>query len=356
MKRIHILSRGWTNPNSSAFLFPLFAFKNELRDAGSVIRIYYDLQDNLPDCEFLFLESKFFGDLWVKDRPKVLEKIETLSQKTKLIWCDQSDSSGTLLGDVIPFVHRYLKAQVLKDTDWYTKPHHSARPYTEHYHLKNGITDEEPFSEPLVQNPQDLSKIGLSWNSGLMHHGFMGPHLNRLLHTLPLPFLAQYPAKISTAQSPRFLNVACRMGISYNRATVRYQRERLREILKNHVLTNKISRRQYFKELQNSKICLSPFGFGEITLKDFEVFLTGSCLLKPDMDHMSTWPNFYEKDVTYAAHGWDLDDVESIIENLLADDKKRINIAQTAQNRFIQYTSGKDASALFVEHFRSLVA
>ena len=40
---------------------------------------------------------------------------------------------------------------------------------------------------------------------------------------------------------------------------------------------------------------MSPFGLGEITLKDFEVF-SGSLLMKPNMDHMLTWPNFYTKD------------------------------------------------------------
>ena len=41
---------------------------------------------------------------------------------------------------------------------------------------------------------------------------------------------------------------------------------------------------------------VSPFGFGEITLKDFETFLSGSVLVKPNMSHMETYPNFYIDD------------------------------------------------------------
>ena len=33
-------------------------------------------------------------------------------------------------------------------------------------------------------------------------------------------------------------------------------------------------------------------------LKDFESFMYG-CLLVKRMDHLETWPNFYEKDITY---------------------------------------------------------
>ena len=41
-----------------------------------------------------------------------------------------------------------------------------------------------------------------------------------------------------------------------------------------------------------TKVVISAFGLGEIILKDFETFLTGGMLMKPDMSHMETWPNF----------------------------------------------------------------
>jgi hypothetical protein len=58
---------------------------------------------------------------------------------------------------------------------------------------------------------------------------------------------------------------------------------------------------------------VSPFGFGEITLKDFEVFLTGGLLLKPDMSHMQTWPDVFRAGETMAAHAWDLSDFEDTV-------------------------------------------
>ena len=44
----------------------------------------------------------------------------------------------------------------------------------------------------------------------------------------------------------------------------------------------------------NSKISFSPFGWGELGVRDYEIILGGSLLVKPRMDHMQTWlQHFY---------------------------------------------------------------
>ena len=58
------------------------------------------------------------------------------------------------------------------------------------------------------------------------------------------------------------------------------QREMLKAKLQKRLPTNKLGRRDYFTELKNSRIILSPFGWGEITLKDFEVFFNWWITLK----------------------------------------------------------------------------
>ena len=135
---------------------------------------------------------------------------------------------------------------------------------------------------------------------------------------------------------------------------MRFQREKMRDKLQAHLPTNKLSRRAYFKEMMQSKICISPFGLGEITLNDFECFLTGSMLLKPDMSHMRTWPNFYEDGKTCMMHDWDLYTLEEKIDYALSNEKERIEIAQAGQDRFIKHTIGPDAAALFVSHFEEI--
>ena len=49
----------------------------------------------------------------------------------------------------------------------------------------------------------------------------------------------------------------------------------------------------------SSKLSKSPFGWGDICIRDFETFICHSCLVKPDMSLIETWPNYYIKDKSY---------------------------------------------------------
>lgn len=355
MIRIHILSPGFINPNSTAFLMPLIKFKLGLQKHGFDIRIMYDLTELTIDCDYLFIDSKYFRHDWSKDFNGTLARIENLHQKVKVIWCDQGDSTGTFLGQVLPHVHRYLKAQILKDRREYMKEHYASRIWGDYYHRQYGVIDTEEYIKQPVTNEVDIEKIDVSWNSGMMNYGLLSPYIQRLRGRLPLNVLLQFSKPLALADDTRSLDVTCRMGIPYSRETMRFQRQKMKDILKRHLPTDKLSRPAYFKELTQSKICISPYGLGEITLKDFECFLTGALLLKPNMDHMKTWPHFFEKEVTYMAHDWDLDTVEQKIEWALSHKEERLYMADQGQKRYCEYTVGQNAGALFIEHFRSIV-
>lgn len=49
--------------------------------------------------------------------------------------------------------------------------------------------------------------------------------------------------------------------------------------------------KQYYREIRDSKICVSPFGYGEICYRDFEAAALGCLLIKPAMDHLRTEPD-----------------------------------------------------------------
>ncbi len=355
MINIHVLSPGFTNPNSTAFLMPFIIFRSALKEAGYHIRIFSDYKDGIEACDYHFIDSKTHKKDWNARYDQTLEKLSYYNAKTKVIWCDQADSSGTFLGQVLPHIHKYLKAQLLKDRNQYLKSHYASRIYAQYYHEKYGIQDEQAYIQEPVKDQKDLSKLDISWNSGLMNYGLFGPYSQRLREHIPINALLYFAKPLRKASAERPMDITCRMGISYPRETMRFQRLKIRELLKDHLPTNKLSRRAYFKELCESKICISPFGLGEITLKDFECFLTGSLLLKPQMNHMQTWPNLYEDKVTYIAHSWDLDDVLEQIEWALNHEKERIEIAQNGQNRYLDYTLGLGASDRFVEHFKQII-
>ena len=266
------------------------------------------------------IEHKAITKNW--DEKKSLETLSLLSEKTKIFWFDQADSSGTFLGQVLPYVEKYLKAQILTDKSLYKKSFYADRIYTDYYHLQSGVTDNKNYEYKAVEKDSDLEKIDISWNSSFMNHGYWGPYLSRILHYMPYRFLMHLSDVMGHPNSHRSMDLTCRMGMSYTRDSVRYQREQISKILKDRLATNKLSRKQYFQEMKDSKICASAFGYGEITLKDFESFLTGTALLKPNMDHMSTWPNLYEKDITYISHSWDLEDLVDVIETYIQDQRK----------------------------------
>ncbi len=351
MTTINILSPGFTSPNSAAFLFPLIVFRRALKAHNINIKIINTLNEGTTQCDYLLIDSKYFKHHWAQGLDKTIETITNLNNKTKVIWCDQADSTGTFLGQVVPHVHKYLKAQLLKEKKAYMQPHYASRVYTDYYHKKHEISDDEPYIRQPIQDQDQLKKLDLSWNSGLMHYGLIGPYLQRIYAKFPFKNMLHFSGALKRANTPRQNNITCRMGIPYSRATARFQREEMRKILSKHLPTDKLSRRAYFKELTQSKICVSPFGLGEITLKDFECFLTGAVLLKPDMSHMDTWPNLFIDNETCLFHDWDLSTVQEKIEWALDNRNHSIEIAQNGQNTYLDYTAHKNAGDLFAQHF-----
>ena len=354
--RINVLSPGFTSSNGTAFLFPLVVHRGVLAEHGIDVSIVSRSDSNLFDCDVLAVDSKEFRNEWGEDPAKVPGLLTSYkSRVNKLIWFDTTDSSGTLQSGVLPIVDKYLKAQLLVDRGLYTREIYGGRLHSDFYHERAGISDEQPDSINSRIEPEYLTKLGPSWNSGLADYSLFGPWKASLYKKTGWKRFLKLPHPTRSSGSGRSRDVSARFGISYNRKTVRYQREQMASLLGDKVPTKKLGRRGYMKELQDSRIVVSPFGWGEITLKDFEVFLTGGLLLKPNMGHMETWPNFYEDERTYASHAWDLSDLVQRIDDLLSDHILRSDIAAEGQVRYAKYTSGPDSGALFAKHLKNVI-
>lgn len=91
-----------------------------------------------------------------------------------------------------------------------------------------------------------------------------------------------------------------------------------------------IPRAAFMDELRQSKICFSPFGFGEVCWRDIEAMLTGAVLLKPDMSHLWTEPDLFRDNETYVSVAWDFSDFEETVRALLADPERCGRIARKA--------------------------
>ncbi|MEC9293661.1 MAG: glycosyltransferase [Chloroflexota bacterium] len=360
--RINILTPGFTTSNGSAFLFPLVVHKKILRDAQFDIRLVTRSTSGLMDCDVLMIDSKEFRKEWnEKHRSQTLELISSYGDShSRLIWCDTTDSTGTIQSSVMPFVEKYLKSQLLKNKTRYTSQMYGGRIFSHYYNKTAGIEDQIKSDINLGQSQlistADTAKLVTSWNSGLADYSTYGPWKIGLYRRLGLPHFLRYPKPINSPIIDRPNDLSARFGVTHSRASVRYQREQIRKLLSNRLNTNKLTRRSYMRELRQTKVVLSPFGWGEITLKDFEVFLTGGMLLKPSMQHMETWPNFYTDGVTYRAHNWDLNDLQEKIDWALDNKKKLQTIAAEGQQRYLRYTSGTNAAEMFVKHFTNILS
>jgi hypothetical protein len=353
---IHVLSPGFETPNGRAFLFPLVVWREALAARGMSLRFFRSVSSKLLDCDVLLVDSKFHRDRWRNGSGAVLAEFSHFAEHCRVVYCDTTDSSGWIQTDLLPHVHVYAKAQLLNDRGAYMKTMYAHRPYTDYYHRTLGVEDAQPEWSIPVTNPRLLDKLRVSWNSGLADYSLHGPARMALFYRLPIPFVLRFSRAFTDVSAARSRDISSRFGTNYPRASVSIQRRLIRERLGNRIGTTKLSRRAYFNELQTSKVAVSPFGYGEITLKDFEVFLTGGLLVKPDMSHMTTWPNLFRADETMLVHSWDLSDFEATLERAVGDYARLMDVAQTGQESYRAYTVAPDAADRFSVHLRAMVA
>lgn len=98
-----------------------------------------------------------------------------------------------------------------------------------------------------------------------------------------------------------------------------------------------VDRTTFMNEMRNSKLCFSPFGFGEICWRDFEAVAAGAVFIKQSMDHLESAPDLYVANETYAPVRWDMTDFGDVVARLLADDAERERLATGAFNRVADY-------------------
>jgi hypothetical protein len=355
----HILSDRFASPNGRGLLYPIVRHARQLSELGITPRFFSDARDGaLSDCDTLIVDSKSLRAEWGARKESTLTLLASLRERAgRLLFFDTTDSAGWLMGDVLPLVDGYFKGQVLKDKLSYSAPMYGRRSYTHYYHVTNGTEDLNPEGlMPQVTDKSLLRLIRVSWNSGLADYSLLGPRLASLYQRLPLRQLLREPSGWVSPEAEREIPVTCRMGITYERATVRFQREQIRDRLHAHLRTEKLKRRAYFQEMSRSKVVVSPFGLGEITLKDFEVFICGALLLKPDMSHLVTWPDFYKPGQTLLTHRWDLSDLEEQISMALDNPEATVAMARTAQEHYKAHVTGPEAGSRFAAHFFSIVS
>ena len=350
MVRVNVISGRSRIPNFTTY--PLRYNVDRLKNRGYNVSIFYSHRIPNLSCDILCVSCKFLHKWWKRDKDRVFSFLAHAKKYTnKLIYLDDKDSTSTTDFEVLPFVDLYLKKQLLRDRQLYGKSFYGDRIFTDFYHKTFGITDEnERFSETIDMEKQG-KKIDLSWHIGLGNMIGDIMKFSRIMGPIKALLPPSYDVALHDPFQDRNIDIMARGRRYYSRNTVRFHRERIGTLLDGmgnlRIATNgHVSVRRYRKEMRQAKLVVSSFGWGEIGVRDFEAFIYGAALVKPDMTHLETWPNIFIPGVTYQPIKWDFENLEDIIENLLSCPKGCLELAAAGQE-----TYKKSISARGMERF-----
>jgi len=175
--------------------------------------------------------------------------------------------------------------------------------------------------------PDQLNKIVVGWNVAF----------DKKIQRLVPKF------RRSLEETQKNTDVICRASVKSDwvdplRLPVQTELESIRDDFNVLTPANNVSQRVYNSEMLTSRICVSPFGYGEVCWRDFEAILAGCVLVKPDMSHVETYPDVFIPEVTYVPVDWDYANLAPVIRRLSSDpvrcDSLRSSALQVLNNAF----------------------
>jgi hypothetical protein len=280
-----------------------------------------------------------------------LELMKRLRDKYERIAFFHDDAGGGIPRlEVLPYVDLFYSKALFKDRSLYLRPLYGKELYSDYFHEKYGVVDPDHRDRPAAEGLAQLAKLRLSWNIGVGDYprGKLRQRVG-VAASIALGFrasklfygsgrLPQDPVSAHRGE----IGVHARIGL-VSRPSIAYQRKLILERIAGHpvFLVGPTSQREYNREVANSKIVLSPFGWGELCLRDYEAVISGALLLKPDMSHIETWPDVFVPGETYAPFSWEAEDLVPTAERYLAEEAERKRIARQAYESY-----GKQLAAL----------
>lgn len=361
MARINLFTNN-SCPNSRAFNFPILASLHLIKAAGHSFDFQWNLSEKISNCDIVFINSNIFRSFWANRKSDIFRFLEKIRKEGKpIFWFDTTDSTWCTQFEVMPFVSKFLKGQLLVDRNLYAKGFRTGRIYTDFFDALYS-SGEKTEIYPIAKH-DDLSRLELSWNTCFENYTERRYSFSGKLRNTFRPFLAKFAKeKISVCwtdpRAERRIPVSCRVGTAHSRPSVADHRRHIIKLLsKRGVNCEKIPLPEYFSELRNSQIAVSPFGVGEITLRDFEIIIAGALLLKPDMSHLETWPNLFISEgdkATYLSHRWDMADFEEKLDKLLAERDMRVIISENAQKIYKKHLS-EEGLVIFAERLCRII-
>lgn len=313
------------DPISMAQVYPFLHYGRQLAAAGIDVRCapVARLLDGhpVPQADIALVQTWFTVD------PARLQRgLERARDHARTVgFIDAFAHNDLRLARVLdPYVDVCFKKSLFRDQSLYFRAFQGDTNLTEFYQQLYGL----PGAPVDWQVPRGFpDKLRLSPNF------FTSPALMHAFETQPLPDPAS-----------KTVDLHARLGLGPDNNSW-YRRMREDALARAEALSDRravagrgrVDDRRYMAELRASKLCFSPFGYGELCWRDIEAILAGAVLIKPDMGHLETLPDLYEPGVTYLPVRWDFADLEEVVETALSDGALRQAIADAARSRVVAY-------------------
>ena len=256
----------------------------------------------------------------------LLETIRKYNPDARLVFFDcAAPTDLRMAASLNDKIDVYVKKSLLADRSQYSRPTLGDTNLTDYYQRLYQIDDQQ-VQFPIPDGFLDKLHVGPGFFTGesMLHNFFSQPKPPLIEKTLDVH------ARLGSKGTPWYSRMR-----SESVAALK-QIEGLRVVDKGGV-----ERRQYLRELSGSRICLSPFGYGEIAWRDYEAVMCGALLLKPDMGHCETDPSIFIPYETYVPIKWDFSDMAEKIRYHLEHPRETAEITRRAYQLLHDYCKEK---------------
>lgn len=284
------------------------------------------------------VDAFFIRPHWQENGAELEQCFQTMRKQhpsKKIVVIDPFDQASSRFFGVLPYVDQLLKHQRLKDVFQYQQP------------LAGGTVITNFLVKELGYDIKDWS-VQSDVPSGFEHRISTGWNVT-LIERFKQKLLSPFPWNANRKE--RKIDVFCRLSYGFQNQLEWFGQYRMAAVESLQPLAahynlavngefagqKTISSRQYFQEIQNSRIAFCPFGWGETTWRDYEAVCYDCLLLKPDMSHVDTQPNIFVPFETYVPVQWDFRDVVEKCHYYLQNPEEADRIIQNARQVYIDY-------------------
>lgn len=310
--------------------FNPFSFcRPELRDRSKVISTHLLITDVLRSPTLLLrpFDVVILKLSFRADPREILNIVRTIAgalNGRRLIYFDGDDDLCIQWPSILPYVDLYVKKQLFRDRIEYLKRFVGKSNLTDFVHRRyNYSFAEDPVAtgtEPLAMEHLPKLRVGCNLASDR--------------NILKLYNRAE-PESIGQAKTNDVVfrgSVPNNNWMYYLRREIEPALERLGKSYRIIAPVDRVPVDEYYREMQRSRICISPFGYGEVCWRDFEAILCGCLVVKPDMSHVETNPDIFRPRQTYVPVRWDFSDLDEKCRYYLEHDHERQRIVDRAFN------------------------